>query len=503
MRQGHVLTVGLFALIALVMGCNSMQTSSAILRFQQGEFDMADSLCREALKVNPDDGEAYFYMALSQSMLDNYKDAYFNFKKAAELKPDRAEIAQANIESNFVKAYNSGVESAKGERAEDAIEYFTTATEADPENTLGYTNLAKAYWAKAENLKQLGTEYFIENGTLALENFEIGLSKDDDPERINATAQAMASVLGHLYVNADDKETREPYLTKYRNFTSELPDLYAPHESFASVLYDKAEDLKAARRQMERFKDFYIYAGEGYAKAADLRKSIGEDLVDIPLFAGIAYLNAEMFEESARYLDSAVKMDPNLDQAWFFLQYCRFQTKNYDECIKAGKFQDETLGSTDPQVFQLIWQSYREKAIAADLAGDSEGWIEFKRFYEDFYIKYATYKASGDTTPPPLLSQKEQEEQDRKDNALFTEGDVAVIEASIRGKFIRGIILNKGEESLEYIEIHIDLLDTDGEVITSTMAEVEDLEAGVEVQFDAAFIDEDVDDFEITELIAE
>ncbi|MCB1163658.1 tetratricopeptide repeat protein, partial [bacterium] len=113
MRQYHVLTVALLGLVALAIGCNSMQTSSAILRYQQGEFEMADSLCGEALRVNPEDGEAYFYRALSQSMLQHYDKAYENFRKAAELKPDRAEMAQQNIEHNFSEVYNNGVDAAK------------------------------------------------------------------------------------------------------------------------------------------------------------------------------------------------------------------------------------------------------------------------------------------------------------------------------------------------------------------------------------------------------
>ena len=98
MRYGTVLTAVMMLALALAIGCNSMQTSSAILRYQQGEFEMADSLCREALKVNPNDGEAYFYLALSQSMMQRYDEAYVNFKKAAELKPKRSEMAQQNID---------------------------------------------------------------------------------------------------------------------------------------------------------------------------------------------------------------------------------------------------------------------------------------------------------------------------------------------------------------------------------------------------------------------
>ncbi len=499
MRHGHALAVILLGLLALVIGCNSMQTSSAILRYQQGEFEMADSLCREALKVNPNDGEAYFYMALSQSMLENYKDAYTNFKEAARLKPDRGEMAQQNIDSNFAKVFNDGVEAVGTDSPELAIEFFTTATQANPESPLGYTNLAKAYWSKAERFQEISTEDYLEYAERALENFTIGLEKETDPEKREETARLMALVLGNLYV--DDKDGREGYLTRYREFTAELPDLYSPHEEFGSILFDEAENLRKGRRRVDS--NLNIYAGEAYGKAADLRQSLDETQPNIPLWAGMAYMHAEMYDDAARYLEMSTQLDPNYDQAWIFLEYSHFSAKNHDEAIKAGLFLSESLESTEPQVFQILANCYRDKAIACDEAGDNACFQENKTLFEDAWIVYATYKGLPDTTPPTLQTTAEKKAEERRASAIFEKDGVSVITARITGNFVKGTVLNKTGEELEFVELTIDLLDSEGEVLGSAFGELEELVPDQETSFQAGFIEKGVEGFEITDLLAE
>ncbi len=502
MRQRHALMVALLGLLAFVFGCNSMQTSSAILRYQQGEFESADSLCGEAIRVNPDDGEAYFYRALSQSMLRNYSAAYENFRKAAELKPDRAVMAQQNIDHNFAEVFNNGVEAANRDETELAIEYFTTATQANPDNPTGYSNLAKAYWSKAEKLREYAKEDFKANALLAVENFEIGLGKESDAVKREETARALAAVLGNLYIEGE-ADAREPFLTKYREFTKDLGQLFGAHEAFGRVLFDKAEDLRAKKRQPEVYRDFYTYGGEAYAKAANIRRDLGETNVDVPLFAGIAYLNAEMFAEAAEYLNMAVQLDPNLEQAWFYMEFSYYKAGKYDEAIKAGLFIDETLHSTDPQVFQILWQCYKDKATAADDAGDSAGFQENRRLYEDAYITWATYKGNSDVTPPALLSKDEQAKEEKISKAIFEKGGIAVIDAQVVGRFIKGTLINKGSATVDYIEIAISLKDAGGQSMGDTFTELESLKPGVTRSFSAAFIQDDVAGFTITDIIVE
>ena len=499
MRYRNALTLTLLGLLAVTIGCNSMQTSSAILRFQQGDFTLADSLCREAIKSNPDDGEAYFFLALSQSRLQNYKDAYVNFKEAARLKPDRAELAQQNIESNFATVFNDGVNAYEVEDNELAIDCFIKATDANPENPLGYSNLAKAYWSKAERFLGISLDEFLEYAELALDNFNIGLDKQTDPAKQKETAILMARVLGTLYVN--DVEGRERHLSRYRELTTKLSSFYEPHEEFGKVLYDKGEELRSKRRDVE--KDISLYAGEAYGKAADLRQSMNETDPNVPLWAGVAYMHADMFTESAHYLEIATQLDPNYDQAWLFLEFSLYSAGRYPEAIKAGRFLAESLNSVEPDVFRIIANCYRSLAEACDEAGDGACFAENKRFYEEAYMSYATYKGLEGATPPPLIRKEELKVLERRQNIIYEQEGIAILEAGVSGSFIRGVLLNKTGGPVSYVEISFDLKDNLGEVVGKTVAEVESVAPDREISFGAAFLEKNVSGYAITAIYKE
>ncbi|MCP4547644.1 MAG: tetratricopeptide repeat protein [bacterium] len=467
---------------------------------------MADSLCREALRMNPNDGEAYFYLALSQSMLQNYEDAYGNFAKAAELKPERSEMAQTNIDRNFAEVFNQGVDASTAENNDYAIECFQTATLANPQNPLGFTNLAKAYWARAQDRREMSlADQFIENADLALENMAIGLELSTDPDTRAATALLMANILGNIYVSIPnvDKEMREPYLTRYRDFTAAMPEAYIPHETFGEVLLSMAEELRSNRRSEDWYHDFYVFAGEGFGKAADVRNTMGQEDDNILYLAGTAYLNAEMYPEAADYLQRAVELNPNQEQAYYYIEYCNYQTKNYDAAIEAALFLTDNLGSAEANVYQVLFMCYKAKAELADEANDSAGFVDNRTRYEDAYLSYATYAGLDEISPPPLISKEERAEQERIDMAIFEKDNIAVITGEVVGKFIRGSIINKNDEDYEYIELAIDLLDADGEPIGTALAEIEGLTAGEESTFSAAFIEDGIEGFLITDLLAE
>jgi tetratricopeptide (TPR) repeat protein len=254
--------VALLGLLAFAFGCNSMQTSSAILRYQQGEFESADSLCGEAIRVNPDDGEAYFYRALSQSMLRNYSGAYTNFRKAAELKPDRAVMAQQNIDHNFAEVFNNGVEAANRDETELAIEYFTTATQANPDNPTGYSNLAKASSPRPKDAR-------VRPGGLqgqALWPWKLRdrLGKENDAVKREETARALAAYSAPLH---RARGRPRPFLTSTAVTGSRL---------FGRKAFGRA--LRQGRipphAKEELYRDPYTYAGEAYGKAANIRRDL-------------------------------------------------------------------------------------------------------------------------------------------------------------------------------------------------------------------------------------
>lgn len=494
MRLGHYLSIALLSLLAIVIGCNSMQTSSAILRFNQGEYDMADSLCIEALKVNPDDGEAYFYLALSQSKMGEYKKAYGNFRKAAELKPERAEMADVNIASNFATAFNEGVEASRLENFNMAIEAFMLATEANPENSKGYTNLGKAYWGQADEFRRVDSGEYTDNLIEALSNLETALSLEVEDDSRVEISMLMGKVLGELYV-VSEEGVRDTYLTQYRNFSADLPGLYQPHEAFGNVLADAA--------QMQTSKVFFGFAGMSLGKAAEIREEVGEPEFQTAALAGNCFMRSDHFADAAHNFDRAILINPSDEDTWFLLEFCQYKNMAYAAAIKAGKAIQTNFGSTNPDVYRILFLSYRDLAVMLDEEGNTDGFLENRTFYEEAYYSYATYKGLGETNAPPLLSKEERAREERRKNVLYEQDGVAVIEASIDGRFVVGVLLNKNPEMVEYVEISIDLLDFDGDLLGSAYAEFEELPSDEETEFSAAFIESDVEDFEITEILVE
>ncbi|MDP6419260.1 MAG: FxLYD domain-containing protein [Candidatus Krumholzibacteria bacterium] len=494
MKYANLFTTGILALLALLMGCNSMQTSSAILRYQQGEFEMAESLCVEALKVNSEDGEAFFYMALAQSELQDYRSAYDNFRKASEMKPERLELAEANIEKNWRDVYNEGVSYTRDENFDVAIEFFTLATEANPENPKGYSNLSKAYWSKAEKIRKLDRFEYLSLLQASLENLELALPLETEEEAREGTARLLCTVLGNLYVNSSDGD-RDPFLTRYREVTGEYPDYYSTHEAFGYILYEEGQ----------RNKTFYPFAGQALAQAAKLREKAQDPEGEVAMFAGVAFMTAQLFEQASVNFDIALGINPNDQQLWYYKEFCDYKNLNFQEAIRAAKMLQDSFKSADPEVFKILFLCYKDLAVAADEGGDNEGFLANRTLYEDSYRAFATYKGLADDTPPLLLSQAELAEQERRENALYEKDEVAILDAEIEGRFIKGTLLNKREDLVEYVEVTIDILDEMGEVIDNAYAEVEEIESEQEVEISAFFSadPEEVAGFEVTDLLIE
>jgi tetratricopeptide (TPR) repeat protein len=512
MKYGRLITLGLLSLLALIIGCNSMQTSSAILRYQQGEYEIAESLCVEALELNPEDGEAYFYMALSQSMLEDYRKAFDNFKKASELKPEKLEAVESNIHANWSKVFNEGVTYTQEDNYEMAIEYFEQATQADPEEAKGYSNLARAYLLKADKFKKIDVgeyEFLMQEGQT---NLEKALALETEAEATEETAKMLCTVLAKLYVIPNQEDAaREPYLTRYREVTRELPELYSTHETFGYILYEEAVEKKTA--------SFYPFAGQALSKAADIRLRLYSEAealgdieamdelmsVDAPKFAGLAFMTATIFPEAAANFTKALNLNPMAEDLWYFKEFCEYKSGDLEAAIISAKRLENDFSSVEDKVYQILAFCYRDLAIAADEAGDNQGFLDNRRLYEDAYRAFATYKGLADDTPQLLLSKAEQAELERRANALYEKDDVAIITAELEGRFVKGTLLNKREDDVEFIELSIDLLDEMGEIIDTAFAEFEMVEAGKEVEFSAFFVaePEEVVGFEVTDMMIE
>ena len=129
-------------LVKAAFGCQSVATTSAKLRNQEGNYELAIKLAQEAVAKNPKDAEAHFQLGVSYSYLDSVALAYQHFMKAKELDPEKAADADNNIQSNFAKHYKLGQSSFNRQDLKTAASEFDLATKANPTQAVAYYNLA-------------------------------------------------------------------------------------------------------------------------------------------------------------------------------------------------------------------------------------------------------------------------------------------------------------------------------------------------------------------------
>ena len=143
-RVRSLLIYAVLVTIAAV-GCQSVATTSAKLRNQEGNYELAIKLAQEAVEKNPKDAEAHFQLGVSYSYLDSVGLAYQHFMKAKELDPEKTADVDNNIQSNFAKHYKLGQSSFNRDDLKTAAVEFETATHANPTQSVAYYNLAVVY----------------------------------------------------------------------------------------------------------------------------------------------------------------------------------------------------------------------------------------------------------------------------------------------------------------------------------------------------------------------
>ena len=146
MRRNQLVLLLLIAAMLTVFACKSVETTSAMLHNEHGNYPEAIKKAKEAIAKNPNDAEAHFQLGVSYSMTKKMGEAYEEFRTAARLDPDnKKEDVENNIRSNWARHFNNGVAEFQSENHLGAAMEFEQATLADPRQIKGWLNLAKVY----------------------------------------------------------------------------------------------------------------------------------------------------------------------------------------------------------------------------------------------------------------------------------------------------------------------------------------------------------------------
>ncbi len=328
--------IGFLGLAAMVItGCQSVATTSAKLRNQEGNFDLALDLCRQALAENPMDAEAHFQMGFAYSKLDSMAEAYSAFSKAAELDPKKKKDAENNIQSNFAKHYKLGQSAYKRKDYATAATEFELARDANPEESRAYYNLGVAYGRLAENDSS--------KRQMAIDAYDkvLELSDPSDVTYVNALSGA-----GRELVRAGRAEDARE---RFSRLIEEDPTNYKMIEEIGNDLLNQqdwngaAVFLKMAADARERIdsEDFTLYYNIG-AALYNLRKD-----------------DPAALQEAITFYEKALDVQPDEPQTMFNIVAAHVSLENWTEASEwCERYVD--VQSSDPKGWQMLARCYSE-----------------------------------------------------------------------------------------------------------------------------------------------
>jgi tetratricopeptide (TPR) repeat protein len=345
------------AAVALTLGCQSVATTSAKLRNQEGNYDLAIDLCRQALAQNPDDAEAYFQLGVAYSQLDSVALAYQNFKRAVEIDPKKQRDADNNIAHNFAKHYKLGQTAFTRNDYEDAAMEFGLATDSDPSQAVAYYNLGVAYARLADD------DPSYREKTVAAMDKVLELSNPSDANYTKAL-----SVAGRqLVAMGRPKEAEE----RFRRLIEEDPTSY-------DVINDIGNDLLASQQ--------WEGAAVFLKMEAEAREKIGAEDYTTYYNIGVALYNMRkkdddtidtaVINEAIAYYEKALAVAKDAaqeSQTVFNIAVAYVAQGDYAHAVDwLEKYVKEN--SADPKGWQLLARCYNE------IGDKTKGKEAFERF---------------------------------------------------------------------------------------------------------------------------
>lgn len=320
----------------VLASCQSVATTSAKLRNQEGNYELAIDLAKQALAENPTDAEAYFQLGVSYSQLDSVALAYQCFTKSMELDPKKEKDAANNIQHNFAKHYKLGQSAFKRGDYQNAAEEFELAVDADPTMAVGYYNLGVSYHRLAGEVDKKYYDNAIEAFDKVLE-----LSNPSESHYINSLEVAGQS----LAASGREDEARE----RFERLIEEDPTSYGVIENIGNDLL-KAQRWKGAAVFLEM--------------AAEAREKIGSEDFNLYYNIGVANYNLRQedpsrIERAIMYYKKALDVNPDEPQTVFNIEVAYVAAADWLSAIDWGE-KYVNLEPEDPKGWQLLARCYSE-----------------------------------------------------------------------------------------------------------------------------------------------
>lgn len=321
--------------IAVAVGCQSVATTSAKLRNQEGNYDLAIQLAKEGLAANPNDAEAHFQLGYSYSKLDSVELAYEHFMKAAELDPKKVPDVKDNIQSNFARHYKLGQSAFNRQDYKTASDEFYMATASDPTQANAYYNLGVAYDRLAEN----DSTYYQKALDAADKVLELSNPSDANYPRALQLAGSALVAMGR------ENEAQN----RFQRLIDEDP-----------ASYDVIQGIGIDLLNGQQWKGASVFL----KMAAEARAKVGAEDFDVYYNIGVALYNQRQEDpntitEAISYYEKALQLQPDEPTTTFNIVVAYYAAKDFANSALWGEKYVQ-IKPEDSRGWQLLAQSYGE-----------------------------------------------------------------------------------------------------------------------------------------------
>ncbi len=334
MKKAFVLAAVLIFSLVGIYSCKSVETTSAMLHNQHGNYTKAIEMAKLALKKNPNDAEAHFQLGVSYSFIDSVGRAFEEFMIAKKLDPKKAKLAEDNIKHNWVVKFNEGITESQSENLEGAVKAFEGATKADPRNVKGWLNLTKVYYILGAKDSTYLEKSFVAADTL------MAKIKKEDPEYSDALALA-----GKIMVKRGMKDQA---LDIFGKLIEEDPANFSAVEDVGMEFLVEGD---------------YEKATPFLEMAADARKRAQAENFDVYYNLGLCYYNLKEYLKAVNIYRDAVRLEPNNREANYSLLLALLEGDLIDEAIMEGKKYTTEVAPDDYRGWLILSKAFSKKGL--------------------------------------------------------------------------------------------------------------------------------------------
>ncbi len=333
MRMRGMFLAMLVVSLAAVFACKSVETTSAMLHNEHGNYEKAIEMAKLSIEKNPNDAEAHFQLGISYSYTGDMTGAYAEFMTAARLDPKKTADVETNIKSNWARHFNQGLSEFQTENFVGAAHEFELTTQSDPRQIKGWLNLANVYYALSDNDTTMLPKTFEIVDTL------LAKVSDQDEEYPNVLALS-----GQVMVKRGEVEEA------VRIFEKLLLDDPAN--------YDVVERVGGVFLSERDWENGALFLG----MAVEARKKTDSEDFTSWYDLGVAYFNSKDCEKAIEAYESSLEIEPDNKAGNYSLFLSFYQCERYDDAIVTGQKYTDKWGE-DPNGWRILSLAYSKKGM--------------------------------------------------------------------------------------------------------------------------------------------